>query len=253
MTCEEVERDELIEHYVLGRLAKEQQEAFEDHYFNCSRCLERLRIVEETRGELATEAVAVRPRRWRRAAAGLAAAAALVVAIRVGQDVWRGSETSPVPSAPGADVALPAPAATPGQPPAGTIDLPPYTPPRLRATATNAQRVFRDAMTSYAAGNCGAATPGLRRSLTIDESLTPARFYLAACELQAGRVDDAVANLQRVIARGESPYLEDAHFFLAKARIRQGDTAAARQELARVIALRGDRRAEAQRLLDQLR
>ena len=113
--------------------------------------------------------------------------------------------------------------------------------------------MFREAMVPYAAGDCASAIPALGRALAIDAALMPARFYLAVCELREGRTDAAVEKLQRIAAAGESPYLEDAHFFLAKARIRQNDLTAARAELARVVALRGDRRAEASRLLGELR
>ena len=108
-------------------------------------------------------------------------------------------------------------------------------------------------MTAYRAGNCETAIAGLRRALAIDGTLMPARFYLGACELRAGHVEEAVPTLQRVIAAGESPYLEDARFLLAKARIRQGDMNGAREELRRVVSLNGDRRDEARRLLEQLR
>ena len=257
MTCEEVERDELVEQYVLGRLEPDRQAAFEDHYFNCSACLERLQVVEQARGELAAAAARPNAARWRRVAAGLAAAATLVVALRVGQDMWRNDEATP-PSA--AATGSGAPSAPASEPPAvspsaslGAIELPAYTPLRLRSTTSEAERAFREAMEPYAMGNCAAAIPGLRRALELDMALRQARFYLAACELHSGRVDDAVGHLQRVVGSGESPYLEDARFFLAKARIRQGNIAAAREELTRVIALNGDRRDEARRLLEQLR
>jgi tetratricopeptide (TPR) repeat protein len=250
MTCEEVERDELAEQYVLGRLPAHQQEAFEDHYFNCSRCLERVRIVEETRGELAAQAGRARPQWWRRGAAALATAAVLTLAVWAGRDALRdGDAPSPPFTAASRDVTLPAPATTA----LGAIDLPRYTPPRLRSTATEAQRVFREAMTSYTAGRCDTAIPPLQRALALDDTLTAARFYLAVCELHEGRIEPAAERLQRIAAAGESPYLEDAHFFLAKARIRQGDAAAARQQLSRVVALRGDRQEEAKRLLGELR
>ena len=65
MTCEDVERDEVAEQYVLGRLEQDQQEAFEDHYFNCTQCLERLRVMEEMRAELARGTGGGRVRQWR--------------------------------------------------------------------------------------------------------------------------------------------------------------------------------------------
>lgn len=123
----------------------------------------------------------------------------------------------------------------------------------MRSTPSDAQRVFREAMVPYSGGNCDDAVAELRRAVQMDESLIQARFYLAACELVLGKPESAEDQLHRVVAGGESPYLEDAHFFLAKARIQQGDVAGARQELGRVIAMKGQRREEAQRLLEQLR
>lgn len=249
MTCEEVERDELVERYVLGRLEKPQRDAFEDHYFNCSTCLERLQVVDDLRGTLSADAARAQSGRWRGVAAGLAAAAALVLAVRVGQEIWRDSGQVTVPTTPPPRT-TPAPALPASL---GRVDLPRYTPLRLRSTPTEAQRVFQGAMIPYTRGNCDTAIPELRRSLQLDDSLIQARFYLAACELQAGRIEEAEGNLKRVVAAGESPYLEDALFLAAKARIRKGDIAGAREELARVVALKGDRSKEASELLEQLR
>lgn len=249
MTCDEVERDDVVEDYVLGRLDEARQEAFEDHYFNCDVCLGHVRALQDARAELAARETPGwrRGTRWRQAAGVLAAAAVLVLGVRVGQELWSVDGEGPPGAKPRTDIVLPAPrAATP-------IELPPYTPPRLRAAPTEPQRIFRDAMTSYAAGRCAEAIPALRRALALDASFTQARFYLGVCELHGGSVDAASATLQGVIAAGESPYLEDAHFFLARARIQRGDVEGARQELRRVLALQGDRQEEAKQLLEQLR
>lgn len=247
MTCEEVERGELAERYVLGQLDERQEEAFEDHYFACAACLEQVRALQDARDALSVQEVRAPRRTWPRVAAVLATAAAVLLAVRVGQELWSPSDTPPPSSSPRADVVLPAPPAR------ARIVLPPYTPPRLRAVPREAQRAFQEAMVSYVAGNCTAALPGLQRAVSLDASLLQARFYLAACELHEARPNDAVVSLERVIAAGESPYLEDARFLLAHARIEQRDIEGARQELRRVIAMQGERRAEAQRLLDDLR
>ena len=247
MTCGEVERGELAERYVLGQLDERQQEAFEDHYFDCAACLEQVRALQDAREALAADAVRAPRRTWPRLAGVLATAAAVILAVRVGQELWNSSDTPPSSSVPRADVVLPAPPAR------ARIVLPPYTPPRLRAVPGDAQRVFREAMVSYVAADCTGALPGLQRAVSLDVSLLQARFYLAACELHEARTNEGAANLERVIAAGESPYLEDARFLLAQARIEQRDIEGARQELRRVIALQGDRREQAQRLLDELR
>lgn len=247
MTCDEVDRDEIAEAYVLGRLDDDRQAAFEDHYFNCAACLALVQTLQDARAELAVRETGSRPRRWRRAAALLATAALVVLAVRVGQETWRdgGGDAPPPAASRAADVVLPAPPMA--------IELPPYSPPRLRAAPTDAQEVFRGAMTSYSAGDCAAAIPGLQRALAIDATFAQARFYLGVCELREGRLDAASADLQRVIDAGESPYLEDAYFFLAHARLRMGDREAALKGFERVIGLRGERGVEAKRLLDQLR
>jgi len=248
MTCEEIEREDVVEDYVLGRLDESRQRAFEDHYFECTTCLERLRAVEDLRPLLTTATTAPARRNLRTPLAILAAAAVLVLAVRIGQQEWmnRAEEARRPRAAP--DVVLPS-----TNTPTVTIELPPYAPARLRAVPGEAQRIFRDAMVQYTPANCTGALPGLQRALAVDDTYMQARFYLGACELHTGAVNEAATNLQRVIAAGESPYLEDAVWYLAQARVKQGDLAAARQELARVIALNGDRREAAARLLGELR
>ena len=265
MTCDEIERDEIAERYLLGRLGDEEQERFEAHYFDCKRCLERLQIMEAAQAELArapesTKHVPASSRRWWRTAAALAAAAVGVLAVRVLQQTPPGDAPTErtVQTRPPDDVRTAPPSSQSGAQAEllwsqlGAIEPPAYSPLRLRSNATDAQREFRSAMALYAAKNYAEAASGLRRAVALPGAPVDARFYLGVCELQTGRVQDAAAAFERVIAFGESPYLEDAHFFLAKARIRQRDATAARTELQRVIALEGDRRKEAVQLMSQL-
>jgi tetratricopeptide (TPR) repeat protein len=269
MTCEQIERDEVVEQYLSGRLPSADQDDFEAHYFDCTYCQERLRVLEDARAQLTREAAPVLAQRtssptslrrtavaWRVAAAGLAAAAVIVLAVRV----TRGPDSAapvvpPGGASPGRDVTLQAPqnpTPAPDLSALAQIQPPRYEPLRLRASMSSAQAAFRTAMELYAAGNYSGAAAGLRRAIELDPSLLGAQFYLAVSVLQIDGTDEGVTLLQRVIAAGESPYLEDAHFFLAKARIRRGDIASARSELRRVIALDGDRRDEAQQLLARL-
>jgi TolA-binding protein len=270
MTCEQIERDEIAEQYLFGRLSGADQDRFEAHYFDCTRCQERLRALEDARVQLARDvadglgqstsrpAAAVRRSGlvWRVVGAGLAAAAVIVFAVRITQIPDTNSPTGAdaAPSG-GGDVTLPNAPSTPAAPDLralAQIQPPRYEPLRLRAATTQAQREFRDAMELYVAGDYAGAAVGLHRAVELDTSLVAANFYLAVCVLQSDQTEEGVTLLQRVIASGESPYLEDAHFFLAKASIRQGDIAAARSELTHVAALDGDRRTEARQLLARL-
>jgi len=259
MTCDQIEHDEIAERYLRGRLSDDEQERFEAHYFDCRRCLERLQVLEAAQAELSREAASVKDlptaaRRWWRIAATLAAAAVIVLAVRVLQQTPPGD--APLGETTRPDDVRPAPpsAAQPEVPWAqlGASDPPAYSPLRLRSNATEAQREFRSAMALYAEKNYAAAAARLRRAAALPGAPVDAGFYLAVCELQTGHVQDAAAAFERVIAFGESPYLEDAHFLLAKARIRQRDAVAARTQLLRVIALAGDRQEEARQLMSQL-
>jgi tetratricopeptide (TPR) repeat protein len=264
MTCDQIERDEIAERYLLGRLSDDEQERFEAHYFDCKHCLERLQVMEAAQAELAhapaSAALPAASRRWWRTAAALAAAAVIVLAVRVLQQTPPGDgliEPTGQATRP-ADVPV-LPPLSQGAAQAellwaqlGAIDPPAYAPLRLRSNATDAQREFRSAMALYGAKNYADAASGLHRAVALPGAPVDANFYLGVCELQTGRVQDAAAAFERVIAFGESPYLEDAHFLLAKARIRQRDATAARTQLLRVITLEGDRQEEARRLMSQL-
>ena len=58
--------------------------------------------------------------------------------------------------------------------------------------------------------------------------------------------------MQSTIALGDSLYLEEAHYYLAKARLRQGELRAAHAELRRTIEQKGHLDADACRMLTQV-
>jgi len=70
--------------------------------------------------------------------------------------------------------------------------------------------------------------------------------------LLTGEPEAAIAQLRRTIALGESPYLEEARFYLAKAYLRRGELQAAESELRKTVELRGDREKEARELLQNV-
>ena len=262
MTCDEIEQDEIAEQYVRGRLGDEHSARFEAHYFDCVRCLDRVEALQSAHDALARIAApktddectghAPRNRSLRRlwqAVGGLAAAAILVLAVGVIQEP---PSRSPIdsPAAP-ADIALPTTVPTVDLQRLGAIVPPPFTPPRLRS-ASEARRVFLSAMEAYSAGNYADAAAALEQAVRAEPALPAPHFFLGVSYLQLDRRSEAVEHLRAVSRLGESPYLEDAHFFVAKASIRSGDIEAARRELRTVVALDGNRREEASRLLAEL-
>lgn len=253
MTCDEIERDEIAERYLSGRLGEDASAEFEAHYFDCPRCLEHVGRLESARHALRGDGGAgEHARRWRRrlwpAAGALAAAAILVLAVRGIEDQ----------APPAAGVTVRRDVELPREPPAldlrrlGAIEPPRFTPPRLRSDAGEARRVFLEAMRSYERGDYAGAVAGLEQAARADPAYPAAHFFLGVCALQLDRDAEALRHLRAAVRLGESPYLEDAHFFLAKALIRGGDIEAAKGELRTVVALEGDRRGEASRLLSEL-
>jgi TolA-binding protein len=265
MTCADIETDELAEAYLLGQLADPQAEAFEQHYFSCQRCYDRLQILRAVRGALATSA-GMQPAPPARATirwptAGLAAAAAVILAAGLWAALSRdrhvdttvaGPPRADAPALPGG---APGPASS-GRDPAqlmarlGEVTAPPYAPARLRQGLE--RRSFDAAMKAYVAGDYGTAVTGLSAVVKSAPEADDARFYLGASHLLAGNADAALAALAPLTNREDSAYVEEARYLSAKALLRKGDARAARNALDRTIALGGDRAREARELRRQL-
>lgn len=263
MDCQRVMREELSERYVSGQLDEPERQAFEDHYFDCPQCSREVEAYVLLKGELArsepARSQAERPRATMAAWLGLAAALVAVSALIV----WRLQPGSEPPSSVASTPAPPDVAAAPeaGEtPPAPVFTLaelaevspPVYRPATLRSTPSPAVQRFRQAMESYGRGDYGEALPGLEEAAGLDASLPQVHFFLGACYLFSGHVERAIGAWRATVGLGESAYLEEAHFYLAKALLRAGDTAGARAELEATMALAGDRQAEARDLLRQL-
>ena len=258
MSCEERFSDEAIERYVRGTLDERQSRALEEHYFECPACLERVEALQAISGVLAPAAVrrATMPRRaWPPAAllAGLAAAVVLLVVLRP----WISHSTAPLPRATGTE---PRPhTTTPPERVAAAVDYrdlaaispPRYEPSSLRGAGSAPG--FEAAMRRYTSGDYVGAAAALDAVLRREPTHLQALFFAAVSDLLADRSEDGMARLRQTIAAGDTPYLEEARYYLAKADLQRGDAEAAERELERVIALRGDLEAVARDLLDRVR
>jgi tetratricopeptide (TPR) repeat protein len=242
MDCARVKTEGIAERYLLGTLIEAEQEAFEEHLVACTACFDEVTALcalkaelERSREQIVAES-AVRPSPWRRP--WLLATAAAVLAVAAGLGVWM--RLQPV-SGPRPELAALA-----------AIEPPAYAPVRLRGSEDDAARRFREAMELYAAGDWNGALPGLRAAAALDPEAPHLAFYLGACALLAGETDEAITELERTAALGDTPFLEEALFYLAKAHLRADDVTAARGALVKVILLNGDRAQEAQSLIDRL-
>lgn len=280
MACTWIDRDDIFEGYVRDALGPDDRAAFEEHFFGCEACFDKLETYRALQMELraaAAEAPAARPvrsRPWRwvpvAAAAGLILAAASVLWFRGSRGPAPESvvATAPapqtpaaIPTAPPQSVSSPAPVATLTTPPAAPsvpvavlarVDPPIYLPLALRGPRDEAVERFAAAMSRYVDKDYAGAIPDLRAAAGLNPKAPHAAFFLGICQLLTDQVDPAVESLQKTVALGESPYLEEAHFYLAKARLRQGRLPDARDELTRTIERRGRLENEARQLLVQV-
>jgi anti-sigma factor RsiW len=103
MNHEQIEREHVVDRYVLGRLSPTDAERFEEHYLSCPACLEQIELTERLRA-VATQAAVVeasRPRAASWASFGakktplLLAAALLLAALAPAYLWWRTGAARP--------------------------------------------------------------------------------------------------------------------------------------------------------------
>jgi len=249
MGCSQIEREEIIEKYLTGRLDRAGQEEFEAHYFGCSKCLEKLQVSRLLQEKLWDKGETILPKRGKpqpvrgrhRAWVVSAAAVMLVVAAALW---WRFGG--------------------PGRTPAGIegvssslkllarFEPPLYVPLTLRGAQDEATERFRMGMGYYQDGRYAEAITELRAAAGLDPGRPGIRFFLGICLLLTEQVDAGTEELKATVALGDSAYLEEAHFYLAKAWLAKGNTRAAKEELNWVWEKGRNLRDEAARILTQL-
>ena len=289
MDCTTVSSKNLAERYLVGDLEPGLRDQFERHYFECDVCygdLQRLTAIREAlrtmeiQGPVSVRTTRDRSRPWVWTTVATLAASTAIVAILVSQHAREdrvpvaavGSPANQEPvAAPGAgpappDEALEAPAAADrGSPPVESrpdraqllsrlarVEPPTFSPLVLRGSQDEASRLFRDGMQDYMRGNYAAAIPAFARASAADDSRPNIVFYLAASQLMNGDLLAAESSFRGIIGRGETPFLSESHFYLAKAHLARGDVVAARVELEQTATLPGAQQQEAARLLTEL-
>ena len=242
MNCRQIRENDIVERYLNRQLTEAERDAFELHYLECAECFELLKTYEGLREALAGEAAGVGATAgtsswWNHALLG-AAAAVLLIAL----GLWLyGAGLDGPPSGPGPSLVFLA-----------HFEPPSYKPPTLRGTLDAAGRQFQTAMTAYNNGDYSSALGGLEKASRLDASSPGTSFFLGICYLLQNQTDAGVEALRQTTQLGDSPYLEEAHFYLAKGYLQQRDVDAAIPELEKVIALNGALQTEAQALLEAL-
>lgn len=216
----------------------------------------------------------------------MTAAAAAAIAL-IGFFLWKGQsgapDSRPVMAKQGqpAPQALPPPSGTTGQdttkpaasepallataanpvPDLGAIEPLHYRPSVLRGALEDPSERFRTAMQFYQTGDyrqaislLSAIPLGVAGSGKPEDHITDsgARLFLGISQLMLNENGEAVRTLRQSVAYGDTPYLEPARFYLAKALIRQRQFALAKAELRETAKLGGDLKGAAEGLLAQL-
>lgn len=243
MNCEEVEQNDTLGGYIAGTLLEAERDRFEEHFFGCDHCLE---LVEAAR--LARAALMAAPPEKQRSSRRfwiplLAAAAAMVFAI----GIWKNATPKRQAAVEGPAVPKPAPAYEL----LARFDPPVYRPDTLRGSGGPA-RAFRDAMKLYSTGDYAAASGGLRAEIASSPGSVEARYYLGICELLSGDPTGGIAELGRVIAAGDTPFLSEARFYSAKAELAGNHVDAARAQLRTLVAEHSELAPQATEILRQL-
>ena len=264
MTCEVIQAERIAERYAQGGLTAEERAAFEEHYATCTDCFEQLRALEVRLG-LSARPVLRRKRRRKKHRARkfgwvvvLAVVLAGVAVLTMVLEQYRPPPSEPPPTAAQSNPSVPAvPAARSGPDPAviaslAAVEPPSYVESKRHGPENAAYKAFQKAMEPYQVNDYAKAAQALRAAAELDRKSAAPRFYLAICELALQHTDDAIGDLRSVIDLGDTPFLEDAHFFLAKALLSTRDLREAREELFRTIRIAGDRLSESRHVLDQL-
>lgn len=260
MNCEQVMSSEVAEKYLLGQLSEAEQKAFEQHYFECQRCFDELQTYRALQAELKQTATVIQrePIVQRAVSSWTWAAAATAVLLVVGIGYWL-ERPRPPSSTPGATPIMTAPnverspvTRVPSLSELAEVRPPNYTPVILRGSPDEATQRFHEAMLRYVKGDYAGTIPGLYAAFHLNSKAPDISFFLGTCYLLTDQADSAIAQLRKTVALGDSPYLEETRFYLAKAYLRKADPVAAQPELKKVIRLHGEREKEARELLRQL-
>jgi putative zinc finger protein len=210
--CKSMEHRALVERYVAGTLSEPEASELEIHFLTCAHCQEEVRLAATIGAAPAVHPGSRRSSTFR-IGVGLAVAASLGVLLLAGPR--RSAQVTPLGEVAAAPLYLGIP---------------------VRGDAAAGDSVFDLAMRTYASGHYDSAVAGLDRALRAGSAPAPAEFFRAAALLMARHDAEAAAGFRRVITMGETQYLPESRYYLAKALIRMGHTDEALDVLRRGVA-----------------
>ena len=230
-TCVAIEERAVVERYAARTLSESETELFEEHLLTCATCQSEVRLAAGIRAGLSA---AGRPRRTSRFVAGAGAGLAIAASIAVLLIVQ--SEPEPYLIELGA-----------------VAERPIYLGVPVRGVGSESDSLFTAAMSSYGAADFQDAEVQLRRVVALDDDALPAHFFLGATLLELGRPDEAETQFAWVVQRGETQYVQEAHYYRAKALLRLGRAAEALDALVMAARPGGDLGQASAALADSVR
>lgn len=115
----------------------------------------------------------------------------------------------------------------------GRIDAAPaYAGFAVRATENVADSIFERGMRFYMEGRMDSARTVLIDARTRGADSVPTSFFIGVADLMTGRPRLAIDHLTVVVRRPDTPYTDEAHYYLAKAWLQLGRADSARVHLA---------------------
>jgi hypothetical protein len=235
MDCRQVEAENFAEQYVSGKLTPACMQEFEEHYFGCDLCAQRVddwcQIDLALRQERHRLVLPARSRAW------IWTAAAIAAMVLIGLSGRRmGTSVVDAPAMP---------------PMMAQIEAPHFLFPVRRGTFPQWEDQFQEAMRSYPMHDYARTIEGLTPVVQTWPSAGAPRFFLGACELLTGRAKEAVREL-RLVASGDSAFAEEARFYLAYAYLRSGRKIEAMEALQQVSSDGGEFSGRAKEMLKAL-
>lgn len=266
--------EEQVVAFYSGRLQESEMDVIRDHLAECYHCLA---LARDARQFLEAMSVSAQPAHGPTEALPstlswygmhrrelLLAAAMVIIAVSIGL-LWRASrretpseqqaQTSSQPSSatpkenPWRDLKIAKAEYTPAVAPPGDLiwrDDNPGTPSQPKLSP------FARAMRPYEGNDFAEVERRLAQFLENNPKHAQGYFYRGVSLLLLGKTADAIAPLEAAIEHGRGRVAEEAHWYLALARLRLGEPSKALEQLEAVMKTSGKHRSEAEQLRQQI-
>lgn len=255
LKCEEIERLQILERYLTGKLSEVEEAEFEKHYLGCARCFEDLQLshavalsVTQDVGPAGRQAAGPMSIIWSSKAFRWAVGIAAVLILLFIPFGFLDSDQSLVEEQ---QMAMEKDALL--QQLTAIDDVPPYLAATIRGDSESEVRQwFREAMDSYTRQDYVSAARLLEQVTNLEPESRPATFYLGISYLMTERPGEAATALNEIVSQGGGAYEEESRWYFAKALFRQRKLDEGKAQLTALVDIGGLFKEDAERDLKLL-